>query len=169
MIISHEYSHSFTEDLTIQAVLDMFAAGLETTVGTLRWALLYLTRFPDIQTRLHREVDQVLSPETLPTVTEKQRMPYTEAFVMELLRHSHVAAVGIMHTVTRDTYLDGYVIPNGSTIIPNIASVLKDPDNFKHPEEFNPERFLDEDGSVLKHETFIPFSIGKSIEEIYYH
>ncbi|XP_021359201.1 cytochrome P450 2E1-like [Mizuhopecten yessoensis] len=151
------------EDQVTQTVSDMFAAGLETTVSTLRWALVYLTQYPDVQSRLQQEVDQALPAGTLPSMADKQAMPYVEAFVMELLRHSDVAPVGLLHTVNCDTYLDGYFIPKGTTIIPNIDSVLKDPDNFESPYEFKPERFIDAEGKVFKPETFIPFFFGKRL------
>ncbi|XP_069123487.1 cytochrome P450 2C8-like [Argopecten irradians] len=151
------------EEQVIQTVADMFAAGLETTVSTLRWGLAYLTQYPEVQTRLQQEVDHALPPGTLPSMADKQAMPYVEAFVMELLRHADVAPVGLLHTATCDTTLDGYFIPKGSTIIPNIDSVLKDPNNYKNPYEFNPDRFIDGEGKVFKPETFIPFFFGKRL------
>ncbi|XP_060067158.1 cytochrome P450 2J2-like [Ylistrum balloti] len=151
------------EEQVIQTVSDMFAAGLETTVSTLRWALVYLTQYPDIQSRLQQEVDHALPPGTVPSMADKQAMPYVEAFVMELLRHSDVAPIGLLHSANCDTYLDGYFIPKGTTIIPNIDSVLKDPDNFENPHEFKPERFIDAEGKVFKPETFIPFFFGKRL------
>lgn len=53
------------------------------------------------------------------------------------------------------------VFKQGTTIIPNLSSVLTDKDQWKFPHEFNPENFLNDKGEFLKPDAFIPFSVGK--------
>lgn len=57
--------------------------------------------------------------------------------------------------------LQGYTIPKGSVIVPNLWSVHRDPNIWEKPDEFLPSRFLDENGQLIKKETFIPFGMGK--------
>lgn len=52
------------------------------------------------------------------------------------------------------------ISPQGTEVFPLLGSILHDPSIFKHPEEFNPDRFLDADGRFRKHEAFLPFSLG---------
>lgn len=46
-------------------------------------------------------------------------------------------------------------------IVPNLWSVHRDPNIWEKPDEFQPSRFLDENGQLIKRETFIPFGMGK--------
>ncbi|OBS74422.1 hypothetical protein A6R68_15042, partial [Neotoma lepida] len=59
--------------------------------------------------------------------------------------------------------LQGYTIPKGTVIIPNLWSLHRDPAIWEKPEDFCPDRFLDDEGQILKKETFIPFGIGKRV------
>lgn len=61
----------------------------------------------------------------------------------------------------RDVYINGYTIPAGSHVIPLINSVHMDPNLWDRPEEFNPRRFLDNEGKVRKPEYFMPFGVGR--------
>ena len=92
-------------------------------------------------------------------------MPYTEAFIMELLRMAPVLPVGVLHRTMDDIEFHGYFIPKGTTVLANLYSTHHDPEVFPNPESFRPERFLSEDGKSLgrKNESLIPFSIGKRV------
>lgn len=59
--------------------------------------------------------------------------------------------------------LQGYTIPKGSVIVPNLWSVHRDPNIWEKPDEFQPSRFLDEKGQLIKKEAFIPFGMGKRV------
>lgn len=49
----------------------------------------------------------------------------------------------------------------GTIVIPNIASVLYDPEQWETPRQFNPGHFLDKEGNFVNREAFLPFSVGK--------
>ncbi|KAB7507563.1 hypothetical protein Anas_03198 [Armadillidium nasatum] len=87
------------EDL-IGCISDLFTAGLETTTTTLNWAVIYLATFPEVQKKLHKEIDNVLPDGTPFTLQEKtrQELPYLEAFISEVLRYSSLAAFGGLHS-----------------------------------------------------------------------
>lgn len=55
----------------------------------------------------------------------------------------------------------GYTIPKGTVILPNLWAVHRDPVLWERPDEFCPSRFLDDQGQLLKTEAFIPFGIGQ--------
>lgn len=57
--------------------------------------------------------------------------------------------------------LQGYTIPKGSVIVPNLWAVHRDPNIWENPDDFQPTRFLDENGQLIKKEAFIPFGMGK--------
>lgn len=54
----------------------------------------------------------------------------------------------------------GYTIPKGTVVLPNLWSVHRDPTVWDDPDTFNPARFLDREGKLLRKECFIPFGIG---------
>ena len=62
---------------------------------------------------------------------------------------------------TRNATLQGYAIPKGAIIMPDLHSVHNDPHIFPNPETFEPEHFLDKDGAVINAEYCIPFSAGR--------
>ncbi|XP_045393397.1 cytochrome P450 2U1 isoform X3 [Lemur catta] len=59
--------------------------------------------------------------------------------------------------------LQGFTIPKGTMILPNLWSIHRDPAIWEKPEDFCPHRFLDDQGQLIKKETFIPFGIGKRV------
>lgn len=157
---SNGIENSLDEENLKIASYHLIVAGMETTASTIRWILLYLIRNPNIQDKMYSEICRVLGDEP-PSVSDRKRLPYIHAVVLEGLRISHAAPLAMPHTVLQDTLFHGYLIPQDCTVIPNLSSALKDPTVWESPEEFRPERFLNEDGSdVIVPKEFIPFSLG---------
>ncbi|XP_074758697.1 cytochrome P450 2D6 [Athene noctua] len=140
---------------------DLFIAGSETTSTTLRWALLYMLLYPEIQSKVQAEIDKVIGRERSPTMKDQVSMPYTSAVIHEVQRYGDVIPIGLPHMTYRDTELQGFFIPKGTTIIINLSSVLKDEAVWEKPNEFYPEHFLDANGQFVKPEAFLPFSAGR--------
>ena len=159
------YSSDFSADQIIANVVDLFGAGAETTATTIRWAVLYLMKMPDIKHRLQFDIDSVIADAELPRLDDMAKLPYIEAFIMELLRCVNVAPLAVPHALATesDILFEGYTIPNKASIIFNLDSVLKDPDVFVNPEQFNPDRFLDAAGNIVKPKEFIAFGIGRRV------
>ena len=91
---------------------------------------------------------------------DKMKLTYVEATIMDILRHVDVEPLSLMRIVPRDIEFKGYTIPNDTLIIPNIDSVLSDLKIWGDPKVFRPERFLDENGRLIKPEEWIPFLFG---------
>ncbi|CAG7731927.1 unnamed protein product, partial [Allacma fusca] len=157
---------SVVESLRL-TVSDLFIAGSETTASSLNWAVLFLTKFPEIQKKVQTEILQVVGESRTPTVADRSNMPFTEAFVNETLRKSSHTTYGVMHRALQDTELNGYLIPKGSWVNCFQYYIHHDPRIWGDPENFRPERFLttDSDGiqTVKKFDEFLPFSIGKRL------
>ncbi|XP_027578437.2 cytochrome P450 2D17 [Pipra filicauda] len=142
---------------------DLFGAGSETTTTTLRWALLYMLLHPEIQSKVQAEIDKVIGRERPPTMKDQVSMPYTNAVIHEVQRYGDIIPVGLPHMTYRDTELQGFFIPKGTTIITNLSSVLKDETVWEKPNEFYPEHFLDVNGQFVKPDAFLPFSAGRRV------
>ncbi|CAI5784534.1 cytochrome P450 2U1 [Podarcis lilfordi] len=154
---------SFTEDYLFFIIADLFIAGTDTTSNTLLWSLLYMSLHPQEQKKVQEEIDLVIGRNRPPTLVDKARMPFTEATIMEVQRMTVVVPLSIPRMASETTVLQGYTIPKGSIIIPNLWSVHRDPNIWENPDDFHPARFLDENGQLIKKETFIPFGIGKRV------
>ncbi|XP_073500301.1 cytochrome P450 2D15-like [Phyllobates terribilis] len=154
-------SSSFNETNLFLTTYDLFIAGSETTSITLRWAVMFMLLYPDVQSKVQEEIDQVIGRDRKPTMGDVLQMPYTNAVIHEVQRYGDIAPLSLPHMTYRDMEIKGYLIPKGTTIITNLSSVLKDHEVWEKPFQFYPKHFLDENGKFVKREAFIPFSIGR--------
>ena len=92
-----------------------------------------------------------------------QNLPYVMAAVMEIQRMANVAPGSLPHYLMKDIAFNNYTFKKGTLFIANLSKFLMDPDVFPLPKHFNPDRFRDENGKLIRIEQFAPFSIGKRI------
>lgn len=147
------------ENLTV-LVTDLFAAGMETTSTTLRWGLLLMMKYPEIQRKVQNEIEKVIGSAE-PQVSHRKEMPYTDAVIHEIQRFGNIVPTNLPHATTQDVNFRGYLLPKGIHVIPLLTSVLYDKDHFVKADEFYPEHFLDSSGNFVRKEAFMPFSAGK--------
>ncbi|XP_061073770.1 cytochrome P450 2M1-like [Conger conger] len=151
----------FHFDNLVSSIWTLFSAGTETTSSTLRHALLLMMKYPHVQERVQKEIDEVVGCSRSPSIQDKQNMPYTDAVVHEVQRSMDLAPTSVPHKMMRDTEFRGYCIPEGTMVLPLLSSVLSDPKLWKNPDVFDPENFLNEDGSFRKNDGFLAFGLGK--------
>jgi len=151
----------FDDNTLVTNLRVIFGAGTETTSTTIEWAILFMLLHPDVQRKVHAEIDDVIGRERTPTAEDKLRMPYTEATLYETSRRGSVIPHNLPHSNLEETHLKGFLIPKDTMIIPNIYAVHHDEKVFPDPFCFRPERFINEHGQFVKNEHVIPFSIGK--------
>uniref|UniRef100_A0A667XRK3 Cytochrome P450, family 2, subfamily AD, polypeptide 6 n=1 Tax=Myripristis murdjan TaxID=586833 RepID=A0A667XRK3_9TELE len=150
-----------TETLTI-CTLDLFEAGTETAATTLRWALVFMMNYPEIQEKVQAEIDRVIGQSRQPTIADRPNLPYTDAVNHETQRMGNIVPLGFPKMAGKDATLGGYFIPKLKTPISvNLSSVLFDKNEWETPDTFNPEHFLDSEGQFRRREAFLPFSAGK--------
>ncbi|KAG7470741.1 hypothetical protein MATL_G00116910 [Megalops atlanticus] len=156
-------STEFHYDNLVASIWNLFSAGTETTSSTLRQALLLMMKYPHIQERVQKEIDEVVGSERCPCLQDRQHMPYTDAVIHEIQRYMDIAPTAVPHKMMRNTEFKSYYIPEGTMVIPLLSSALLDPKFWKNPKAFDPENFLDEKGCFRKNDAFLAFGLGKRV------
>ncbi|XP_072017350.1 cytochrome P450 2U1-like [Amphiura filiformis] len=139
----------------------LFLAGTDTTSTALLWATHYLVRNSKVQDRIHREIKTVVGSNRLPQLSDKPNLPYTQAVLKELNRIVSLVPLAPFHVAGNTTTFRGYTIPKNSVVVPNLYAGLHSSDLWGDPEEFRPERFLDDEGNLLEPDEAIPFGVGR--------
>ncbi|KAM3912261.1 cytochrome P450 2G1-like [Leptodactylus fuscus] len=143
------------------SIHNLFLAGMETVTTTLRFALIILLKYPDIEAKLHDEIDEVIGRDRVPHFEDRIQMHYTQAFIHEVQRFGDISPMNVPRMVTRDVQFRGYQIPKGTEIYPLLCTVHRDKKYFSSPWKFNPNHFLDESGRFMKNDALMAFSAGK--------
>jgi len=153
--------HGSQGDANFKAVLfDLFIAGSDTTSVTLNWAILFMIMHPDIQKKVHQELDGVFGKGHTPTASERHKTPYIEAVLQEVQRKGNILNIATLHKAGADATIGGYFIPKGTVIYPHLGEIFRNEAYFPNPENFDPNRYL-ENGVFKPNPKLVPFGIGR--------
>ncbi|NJM74222.1 MAG: cytochrome P450, partial [Scytonema sp. RU_4_4] len=161
---SEKQTLGLTEELIVEAtVQEMMVTGRQPVVPILRWAILYMIAYPDIQAKIHQELDTVIGREQPIHYEERTKLPFTQACIHEILRHAPAFPISIPRATTTDTTINGYFIPKNTSVAINLYSLTRDEHYWEEPEKFNPHRFLTESGEIREDllDKYYPFGLGK--------
>ena len=164
VMLAKEKEGELTEDVIRDLIGDLLGAGIDTSAQTVSWLLLILANRPQIQRKVHEELDRVIGLEGRPTFEDRERLPYLNAVLLENMRYRTVGPLGVPHRATTPCDVGGFTIPEGAQVLGNIYSIHHDSRFWDSPDDFVPDRFLPlADGSPSPATTsnaFIPFGIG---------
>ncbi|CAH0022322.1 unnamed protein product [Clonostachys rhizophaga] len=116
-------------------------AAVDTTWASMMSFVLYLAAYPDVQEKVYQEVSRI-SPDQIPGGDRLGDLPYIGACLAEIFRLCPPAPNGLPRILDRDDIVDGYRIPKGTTVLANVWSMQRNPDDYEQPDEFIPERYL---------------------------
>ncbi|MFJ9774034.1 cytochrome P450 [Kitasatospora sp. NPDC101157] len=150
-------------------IRSMMVAGTETSATVLHWALIVLSRHPDVERRVRSEVDEVLAGRAA-TYQDLPRLEYLGRVVQETLRMYPVGWLLTRRAVAR-VQLGDHVIPAGADVFFSPYGLHRDPASFPDPGAFDPDRWSPAPPHPVPREAYIPFGTGvrKCIGESFAH
>ncbi|XP_026462136.1 cytochrome P450 4C1-like [Ctenocephalides felis] len=148
------------QDLREEVDTFMFE-GHDTTTSGICWTLHVLGLHPDVQKKVHEELDEVLGPVTdeLITTRELSQLRYLEMVIKESMR-LYPPVPGISREITEDVKVGEHLIPAGCMIQMSLFYLHRDPDHFPDPLKFDPDRFTPEASRGRHPYAYAPFSAG---------
>lgn len=153
-------------DMTAQAFL-FFIAGFETASSNMSLMAHEIAVNPDIQEKLHAEIDEVLEKfGDKVTYEAVANMPYLDAVFQETMRlHPQLAFLSRVCSKSFELppTLPGakpYVLKVGDEVMIPVTGIHEDPAFFKEPRKFNPERFLEKKITATGDPTSLGFGMG---------
>ncbi|XP_062119271.1 cytochrome P450 93A3-like [Humulus lupulus] len=168
--ISEDKSSEFklTRENIKAFILDIFAAGSDTSALTIAWALSELVNNPNIMKKAREEMDTIVGQTRLVEESDIGNLPYLQAIVKETLRLHPTGPMAVRESTERCT-INGYDIPEKTQLFVNLWAIGRDAKHWETPLEFKPERFLSEDesGNINQLDVrgqnyhFMPFGSGR--------
>jgi cytochrome P450 len=154
-----------TEREVRDELITLFLAGHETTANALAWTFYLLSQHPEVEARLHAELDAVLGPPSsgppprAPSYDDLPRLPYVEQVIKESLR-LYPPAFMVVRRAHQDTEIGGFPVPAGSEIVVWTYLTHRDPRWFPEPDRFRPERFAPDEEAKIPKLAYAPFGAG---------
>ncbi|KZO99731.1 cytochrome P450 [Calocera viscosa TUFC12733] len=140
--------YGITKHQAMWMTMALFMAGQETSDTALYIFGLAMLHHPEAASTAQRQLDAVCG-DCAPTFEDREKLPFVDAIVKETLRWRPGVPLSVPHRASEEFEYRGYVIPAGTVILDNVWSQTRDPAAYKHPESFDPTRFLDDSGTLL--------------------
>ncbi|KAH8105243.1 cytochrome P450 [Cristinia sonorae] len=141
-----------------------YGAASDTTTAVTEVFVVAMAMYPDVQRKAQAELDRIVGPSRLPDFGDLESLVYIRAIMLESLRWIPTIPTCVPHAVSVDDVYEGYFIPKGTLVIPNIWAMLHNPEDYPGPETFKPERFINKEGKIdpsVRDPTTIAFGFGR--------
>ncbi|KAG1455412.1 hypothetical protein G6F46_008173 [Rhizopus delemar] len=134
------------EDDILVFTSDLIGAGADTVATTIYWAFAILSQMPEVQSKLMEELDEWKSkhaPGAIPSFNkDRDDLPYSICVQKEIMRFRPATNFGVVHMASEDVIVNKYFIPKDTILVSSMAAMHKNPEFYEDPDEFKPERFL---------------------------
>ncbi|CAN6207437.1 unnamed protein product [Urochloa humidicola] len=154
----------FTRAHVKAMLFDTFVGGINTSAITMVWAMSELIQHPRVLKSVQDEIRAVVGSKQRASRDDVSKLKSLKMVVKETLRLHPPLTLLLPRETIQQVNIAGYDVPANTRIIVNAWAISRDPNIWKDPEEFNPERFIgskaDFNGSHLE---FIPFGSGRRI------
>ncbi|KZT12902.1 cytochrome P450 [Laetiporus sulphureus 93-53] len=142
---SRQLEHNLSPErkqLIKDAAASLYIGGSDTTVSLLSSFFLAMMCYPEVQKKAQMEIDTVVGTDRLPTLADRDNLPYVNALCLEVMRWNPTAPIGFPHVLSEDDYYGEFFFSKGTAFIANIWQFLHDTRTYSSPSEFMPERYL---------------------------
>ncbi|KAI6180894.1 (pine wood nematode) hypothetical protein [Aphelenchoides besseyi] len=154
-----EQTNYFTLKQLRSSLIDMWFAG--TSASSLGWLFAYLIAYPEIQQKVHDELDYHIGDQRVITMKDRKQLNYLNAVILESQRLSNVIVQNALRQLTEDVHIKGHTLRKGTFVCPQLSAMMRDEKRFPNSEKFVVERFLDVNIQLCNTEMMVAFSIGK--------
>ncbi|CAL7939199.1 unnamed protein product [Xylocopa violacea] len=151
---------NFTEQQLIMTIVDIMFPSVSIVPSTIVTIIKLVMHHPEVMRNVQKEIDRVVGIGRLVTWNDRKSLPYVEATIRETFRYETLTPTTVLHRALKDTTINGYNVPMNTVMVVSLKSINQDPDLWGDPEKFRPERFLNEDGQLVKDFT-LPFGLGR--------
>jgi cytochrome P450 len=139
-------------------LMTLLVAGHETLANALPFTWYLLSQHPEVEERLHFELDSVLG-DRLPTIDDLAALPYTEMVLAESMRL--YPPVWFLGRRALEPYeVGGVIVPKGAFVVMSQWVTHRDPRFYPQPERFDPERWTPEGRASRPKFAYFPFGAG---------
>ena len=142
-------------------VITLLLAGHETTALNLSWTWYLLAKYPEVEEKLHAELDAVLGGRP-PSAADLPKLQYTDRVIRETLR-LYPPAWRIFRRTEEPLEVGEYVLPAGANIVLSQWVTQRDPRWFSEPDRFHPDRWSEESAAKLPRFAYFPFEGGPRV------
>ncbi|CAI0415080.1 unnamed protein product [Linum tenue] len=158
------YKIRLTFDHIKALLMNIFVGGTDSSAATVIWTMTYLVKNPGVMAKAQREVRELIGKKGFVNEEDMQQLAYLKAVIKESMRLQPTAPLLVPRESTEDCRLGGYEIPAKTIVYVNIWAIGRDPETWgENPEEFRPERFMENSSIDVKGADFelIPFGAGR--------
>ncbi|TVU08839.1 hypothetical protein EJB05_42254, partial [Eragrostis curvula] len=143
VLLSLQGNDRLADSDMIAVLWEMVFRGTDTVAVLIEWVLARLVLHPDVQGRVHDELDRVVGRGRAVTESDSASLAYLHAVIKEVLRlHPPGPLLSWARLATSDVHVDGFLIPAGTTAMVNMWAITHDPAVWADPAAFRPDRFL---------------------------
>lgn len=153
------HGHAMTPEQVWDEALTIFIAGYDTTATALMWTWYLLSQHPEVEEKLHAEIDAVLPDQQQLTFANFRQLPYTEQVLLEAMR-IYPPTWRLVRRAVDEFRIGQYLIPAGSLVVVCQYAMHRNPRYFPDAEKFDPDRWTVAAKSARPHYSYFPFGGG---------
>ncbi|XP_077997363.1 cytochrome P450 20A1-like [Glandiceps talaboti] len=153
-----------TEERLLSDAITYFVASFHTTYFMMVWTFYYLTKHPEIQDKVYKEITDVLGEDGTVNHDTLPKLVYLKRVFDETLRCAVIAPFAARVNYEKEMKIQGFTIPKGTGVVHALGVVHQDPKIWPNPDRFDPDRFSNEEASKRHPLAFSPFGFaGKRV------
>ncbi|KAE8681575.1 Cytochrome P450 78A6 [Hibiscus syriacus] len=149
VLLSLQGADKLSDSDVVAVLWEMIFRGTDTVAVMIEWILARIVLHPDVQSRVHDELDKVVGRSRAVEESDLTNMIYLPSVIKEVLRlHPPGPLLSWARLAITDTTIDGFHVPKGTTAMVNMWAITRDPNEWADPLEFIPDRFVTKEGEV---------------------